>query len=76
MTSNLNLSVNVCVKGLRKSKQTAASSWISAREWRLGEKIGSGSFGDVFMGLNNKVLGVLYYIINNFSLVVKFVETS
>ena len=41
--------------GLRKSKQSAASSWIAAREWRLGEKIGSGSFGDVFMGLNNKV---------------------
>ena len=43
------------VSGLRKSKQSAASSWIAAREWRLGEKIGSGSFGDVFMGLNNKV---------------------
>ena len=45
----------VNVLGLRKSKQSAASSWIAAREWRLGEKIGSGSFGDVFMGLNNKV---------------------
>lgn len=41
--------------GLRKSKQSAAINWIASRQWRLGEKIGSGSFGDVYMGLNNKV---------------------
>jgi hypothetical protein len=31
------------------------ASWIETRSWRLGEKIGSGAFGEVFQGLNDKV---------------------
>jgi hypothetical protein len=31
------------------------ASWIETRGWRLGEKIGSGAFGEVFQGLNDKV---------------------
>jgi hypothetical protein len=30
-------------------------SWISKRNWKLGEKIGSGSFGEVFQAMNEKV---------------------
>eukprot|EP01034_Spumella_vulgaris_P022062 gene22062-28157_t len=30
------------------------ASWIANKEWRMGEKIGSGSFGEVFQGMNNK----------------------
>jgi hypothetical protein len=29
-------------------------SWIKKGRWRLGEKIGSGSFGDVFQGLSDE----------------------
>jgi hypothetical protein len=32
------------------------ASWIETRGWRLGEKIGSGAFGEVFQGLNDKVM--------------------
>lgn len=31
------------------------ATWITNGEWKLGEKIGSGSFGDVFQCLNHKV---------------------
>jgi len=36
------------------------ATWIETHSWRLGEKIGSGAFGEVFQGLNDKVrmLGV------------------
>lgn len=30
-------------------------AWITARQWKLGQKIGSGSFGGVFQGMNDKV---------------------
>eukprot|EP01041_Mallomonas_annulata_P007685 gene7685-15732_t len=30
------------------------TTWIAEDKWRLGEKIGSGSFGDVFQGMNDK----------------------
>lgn len=41
----------------RKGQQVPA--WISNREWRMGEKIGAGSFGEVFQAMNNKVCGFL-----------------
>ncbi len=40
----------------RKHKQP---QWIDQREWRLGEKIGSGSFGEVYQAMNHKVRCVL-----------------
>ena len=33
--------------------RTRDREWISRGNWTLGEKIGSGSFGEVFKGLNN-----------------------
>lgn len=36
----------------RKGQQVP--TWISNREWRMGEKIGAGSFGEVFQAMNNK----------------------
>ncbi len=36
--------------------------WIANREWRLGEKIGSGSFGEVFKGMNDKVWSLVAYL--------------
>jgi hypothetical protein len=38
------------------------ASWIETRGWRLGEKIGSGAFGEVFQGLNDKVLTHIYRV--------------
>jgi hypothetical protein len=38
------------------SSRGKTASWIVNKEWRLGEKIGSGSFGEVFQGMNNKVI--------------------
>ena len=36
---------------VRKSSKSSMN-WIANNQWRLGEKIGSGSFGEVFQGLN------------------------
>jgi hypothetical protein len=36
-------------------KYSKQPQWIDAKEWRLGEKIGSGSFGEVFQAMNHKV---------------------
>lgn len=36
-------------------KRQKTPTWITSHSWRLGEKIGSGSFGEVFQGLNDKV---------------------
>lgn len=41
------------VGGSKRKGRTA--SWILDHAWRLGDKIGSGSFGEVFQGLNDKV---------------------
>jgi hypothetical protein len=35
-------------------------TWITNKEWRLGEKIGAGSFGEVYQAMNNK--GKLYAV--------------
>jgi hypothetical protein len=40
--------------GGRKKKQENPP-WINKRNWRLGDKIGSGSFGEVFQAMNDKV---------------------
>ena len=37
------------------------ASWIENRQWRLGEKIGSGAFGEVFQGLNDQVISFIRY---------------
>ncbi len=44
--------------GNRRRPKTA--SWIQNSKWVLGEKIGSGSFGEVFQGMNN--LGRLFAV--------------
>jgi hypothetical protein len=45
-------SVAVSQQSRRKQRNP---SWISKRNWKLGEKIGSGSFGEVFQAMNDKV---------------------
>ena len=46
------------VNAATNNKRTKSTSWITHKQWKLGEKIGSGSFGDVYMGLNDNVLHV------------------
>lgn len=38
----------------RTELRSKDKEWISRGWWRMGEKIGSGSFGEVFQGLNSK----------------------
>lgn len=39
--------------GLKKRSKNP--DWITKKSWRIGEKIGKGSFGEVFQGFNDKV---------------------
>ena len=39
--------------GAAKSKRTATPSWITKRRWTLGERIGCGTFGEVFQGMSD-----------------------
>jgi hypothetical protein len=36
-----------------KRRKTKMASWIANHKWTLGEKIGSGSFGEVYQGMND-----------------------
>ena len=38
-----------------KKRNKIQKAWITKKQWKLGEIIGSGSFGDVFKVLNDKV---------------------
>ena len=44
--------MNVSVE--RKTKGSNTVDWIKNNQWKLGDKIGSGSFGEVFQCMNNK----------------------
>eukprot|EP01038_Epipyxis_sp_PR26KG_P004524 gene4524-6389_t len=46
--------VNVSAVGIRVRTAVKTANWIKHNDWRLGEKIGSGSFGDVYQGMNDK----------------------
>lgn len=41
-----------CVKGMDDSQRLSSSKYIVAEKWRLVRKIGSGSFGSIFLGVN------------------------
>lgn len=44
-----------------QSKKNRQPQWIDAKEWRLGEKIGSGSFGEVYQAMNHKVSSQIWF---------------
>ena len=37
-----------------KKRRTRVAGWIRERQWSLGDKIGSGSFGEVYQGMNHQ----------------------
>ena len=54
MESNADIERKSISAGNAKTRKRP-TAWIEKRQWKIGEKIGSGSFGDVFMGLNDMV---------------------
>lgn len=55
------LSLRASAAGLRRRVKN--STWINEGNWKLGEKIGTGSFGEVFKAMNDKVGGISVYCI-------------
>lgn len=58
-SNNTSTSTDSTPSAVRSSKSVSSGgggvpAWITKGEWRLGEKIGSGSFGEVFQAMNNK----------------------
>lgn len=49
---NINPNTNSSMSNMRASKVTP--SWITKGEWKLGDNIGKGSFGEVYKALNYK----------------------
>lgn len=48
------------IQTLTSQQKFKNASWINRGKWKLGEKIGSGSFGDVFQGLSDE--GILFAV--------------
>lgn len=53
---NLRRAVTAGDTGDVKKRNKIQKAWITNQQWKLGEMIGSGSFGDVFKVLNDKVI--------------------
>jgi hypothetical protein len=61
-TQSINVSSERAAQKIQRNPvQTSIrqAPWIDRKDWRLGEKIGSGSFGEVFQAMNGKVVIVL-----------------
>ena len=53
------ISIRASAAGLRRRVKN--STWINEGNWKLGEKIGTGSFGEVFKAMNDKVRALLLH---------------